>query len=438
MKRILLSLTIIAGLAMNLQADDQVLRLSGGDISLLPSYEQYNTPYKDQQGNKINDLVTYAATTLGWNACRVRLFVDPCIINPDTKTRQGEVQDLEYVTKLGKRIKDAGMYFLLDFHYSDTWADPVKQVIPTAWQSLTEEQLYDTMYTYTRLCLRTLEEAGATPDYVQIGNEISYGILKRGNPTTTDDSVKPWEEYTQHPAQWERFAGLLNQGAKAVRDICPKAQIVIHIERTADKNTCVQFYKNLDALGVDYDIIGLSYYPFWQGRLNIELKNTLNGLHQAHPDRMVQIVETAYYNNYWPTEGIKYDTRSTWPATPAGQNNYLADLIEQLKTFDFVNGLYYWFPEENGNGGASYNADKIVIDGWLNRGLFDPSAHKAYDGLYRLGEYAYTPETAVENIGNNAIRNGIYYTLLGRPMGSQTSDLPSGLYIVNGKKVFIP
>lgn len=437
MKRTLFTLMVIAGLCNALQADEPALRLSGGDISLLPSYEQYSTPYKTPEGTKINDLVTYAATTLGWNACRVRLFVNPCIINPDSQDHQGEVQDLEYVTALGKRIKDAGMFFLLDFHYSDTWADPVKQTIPAAWQSLTEQQLYDTMYPYTRACLETLVAAGAAPDYVQIGNEISYGMLWRGKATTSADRVKPWENYTENLTPWERFAGFLNQGAKAVREVCPEAQIVIHIERTADKTTCVQFYKNLDALEVDYDIIGLSYYPFWHGRLETELKNTLNALHQAHPDRSVQIVETAYYNNYWPTDGIKYDTRSTWPASPAGQNNFLADLIEQLKGYDFVNGLYYWFPEENGNGGASYSASKIVIDTWLNRGLFDPSNHKAYDGLYRLGDYAVTPATAVEHTGSDAVCDGIYYTLLGTPVGSDRTDLPAGLYICNGKKVFI-
>ena len=299
MKRILPILLLTAVMSIDSYADNQ-LRLAGGDISLLPSYEQYNTPYKDMNGKNISDLVTYAADSLHWNACRVRLFVDPCIINPDTKTRQGEVQDLEYVTKLGKRIKDAGMYFMLDFHYSDTWADPTKQHIPEKWQSLSEEQLYDTMYTYTRMCLQTLVDAGATPDYVQIGNEISYGMLWRGEPTKTEDSVKPWEEYTEHPEQWERFAGFLKQDAKAVREVCPKAQIIIHIERTADKKSCVQFYTNLNSLGVDYDIIGLSYYPFWHGRLHIELKNTLAALHQAHPDKPIQIVETAYYNNHWP------------------------------------------------------------------------------------------------------------------------------------------
>ena len=422
---------------MSLQADDQVLRLSGGDISLLPSYEKYNTPYKDQQGNKISDLVTYASTTLGWNACRVRLFVDPCIINPDDGTHQGEVQDLAYVTALGKRIKDAGMYFLLDFHYSDTWADPVKQVIPTAWQSLSEEQLYDTMYTYTRMCLRTLVDAGATPDYVQIGNEISYGILLRGKSTTSQDRIYPSDTYDSHPEQWGRFCGLLNQGAKAVREVCPKAQIAIHIERTPNRNACVQFYKNINQGEVDYDIIGLSYYPFWHGRLDVELKNTLNALHEGNPDKQIQILETAYYNNYWPSSGISYDTRSTWAASPEGQDTYLADLIEALQQYDFVNGLYYWFPEENGCGGPSWNANTIVIDNWLNRGLFDPNNHKAYAGLYRLGNYASKPITTVSNV-LNASSSGIYYTTLGLPMGCEKSALPTGVYIFNAKKVFVP
>lgn len=435
MKHTILTLILFAGVSLALHAEEPSLRLVGGDISLLPSYEQYNTPYKDRDGKKIDDLVTYAANTLGWNACRVRLFVNPCIINPDNKNRQGEVQDLAYVAALGKRIKQAGMFLLLDFHYSDTWADPVKQVIPTAWQSLNEQQLYDTMYTYTRMCMQTLVDAGATPDYVQIGNEISYGILLRGKSTTSEDRVYPTDTYDKAPTQWGRFCGLLNQGAKAVREVCPYSKIIIHIERTSNANACVQFYKNLNQGEVDYDIIGLSYYPFWHGRLTTELPNTLNAIHKAHPDKKIQIVETAYYNNYWPSSGISYDTRDLYPATPAGQDAFLADLITTLKGYDYIDGLYYWFPEENGNGGASYDANKIVIDTWLNRGLFDPSTHKAYAGLYRLGEFSGIVS------GMDALRtdNGstMYYTVLGVPMGIDRNTLPAGIYIHNGKKEVI-
>ena len=434
MKHLILTSILAIGLSTALLAQDQ-LRLAGGDISLLPSYEQYNTPYKDQQGATISDLVTYAATTLHWNACRVRLFVDPCVTNPDNGKRQGEVQDLQYVAALGKRIKDAGMYFLLDFHYSDTWADPVKQTIPAGWQSLSEAQLLDTMYTYTRMCLRALVDAGATPDYVQIGNEISYGMLWRGTSKNTTDKVYPRDSYTKNPANWERFTNLLSNGARAVREVCPDAQIIIHIERTADATACVQYFGNLNHYNVDYDIIGLSYYPFWHGRLTTELPNTLKALHGSYPDKPIQIVETAYYNNYWPTSGISYDTRETYPATPAGQDAFLGDLVTKLQEYDYVNGLYYWFPEENGCGGATWNANTIVIDDWLNRGLFDPNNHKAYAGLYRIGAYAVTP-ASVEAVSTDS-RDANYYTLLGVSMGADRAQLPAGLYIHQGKKVHI-
>ncbi len=404
---------------------------------MLPSYEEYNTPYKDQDGKKIDDLVTYAADNLHWNACRVRLFVNPCIIDPDTHDRQGEVQDLDYVTKLGKRIKEAGMSFLLDFHYSDSWADPVKQRIPLAWQALSEEELLDTMYTYTRMCLKTLVDAGATPDYVQVGNEISYGILLRGNSAKSEDRIFPRDPYDQHPEQWDRFCKLINQGSSAVREVCPEAKIIIHIERTGDYVACVQFYNNLEQGKVDYDIIGLSYYPFWHGRLNAELPSTLTNLHKAHPNKPIQIVETAYYNSNWPKDGINFDTRSTYPATSEGQSNYLADLAKTLRQYDYVTGLYYWFPEENGNGGPKWNENTIVIDGWINRGLFNPNNHKAYPGLYRLGAFLGI-DAAAETVTDDApAGNGIYYTLLGVAMGTDRNLLPAGMYIHNGKKIQI-
>lgn len=400
MKQLFFSLIVLFCVVFSLNA--QTDKWVGGDISLLPSYEQYNTPYYDRSGKKIADLVTYAHDVCHWNSCRVRLFVNPCVTNADG-TKQGEVQDLEYVKTLGKRIKDAGMAFMLDFHYSDTWADPVKQYIPTAWQALSEEQLLDTVYGYTKMCLEALVEAGATPDFVQVGNEVSYGMLWRGTPNNTTDAVHAYNDakYDEELARWERFAAFLNNGARAVREVCPAAKIVVHIERTANKDMCVNYYKYLDRQHVDYDIIGISYYPFWHGWITQELKNTLVALHTAQPEKPIQIVETAYYNNYWPTDGsAKYSTNTIWPATPYGQACYILDLIEFLNDYPYVNGLYYWFPEENGNGGASWSADKIVITSWLNRGLFDPNSHKAYSGLYQLSQFIGI-ESGIENTSAN-------------------------------------
>lgn len=408
-------------------------KLVGGDISLLPAYEQYNTPYKTAAGKTIPDLITYLRDDCHWNAIRVRLFVDPVIINADG-TKQGEIQDLAYVCALGKRVKDAGMAFLLDFHYSDTWADPVKQYIPRAWQSLSEEALLDTVYGYTRMCLDSLVAAGATPDYVQIGNEISYGMLWRGNPSSTTDAVHAKNDatYQSELTRWERFAAFLNNGARAVREVTPDAQIIIHIERTANSTMCVNFYNYLDRQNVDYDIIGLSYYPFWHGLItpqqnNVNLRNTLNALETAQPNKPIQIVETAYYNAYWTPGSKDYDTRSFWSISAAGQDAFLHDLIEELNAHEQVNALYYWFPEENGNGGPSWNANTIVINSWINRGLFDPNTHKAYAGLMRLQEFLPATDALADTESHAAatktmtpdgkiiiIRNQQSYTLLGQ------------------------
>ena len=360
-------------------------RWVGGDISLLPAYEAVKTPYKDAKGATISDVVAYVHDSCHWNAARVRLFVKPVIINPDDNNRQGEVQDLPYVKALGKRIKEAGMAFMLDFHYSDTWADPTKQTIPSDWTSIAQgEDMAAKVYEYTRDCLTELVSAGATPDFIQVGNEISYGMLwsNKGH-----DMVGPNSPYEDYEANWVKLSSYLNAGARACREVCPDAKIIIHIERTTSATQCVNYFNYIGRNNVDYDIIGLSYYPFWHGYF-AKLSTTLDALKNAFPTKPVQIVETAYYNAYFPTDGsATYKTTDKWPATEAGQNQYLLDLCEELKKFENVNGLYYWFPEENGNGGASYSADKIVIDTWINRGLWNANNHKAYSGLKSLQQF---------------------------------------------------
>jgi hypothetical protein len=134
---------------------------------------------------------------------------------------------------------------------------------------------------------------------------------------------------------------------------------------------------------VDYDVIGLSYYPFWHNGLNV-LSASLNSLAKDFPDKKVQIVETAYYYQWQPSD-VTYNFASTWPITPAGQAAFAADLVAELKKHDNVNGLYWWFPEENGNGPNS-----SVLTGWVNRGFWDNSTHKALPGLYALKDYCPT------------------------------------------------
>ena len=406
MKRIITSLLLLTALTTASVAQNPS-RLVGGDMSLLPSYEAASVKYFTQSGTRINDVLTYVASSeVGWNAIRVRLFVDPAKASDEDK-KQGVCQDLDYVTALGKRIKEAGLQFLLDFHYSDSWADPSKQNKPSAWSSMSVEELNDVMYSYTKECLQHLVSNQATPDYIQIGNEISYGML--------------WQTgrvHANNTDRWDVFAGFLNQGAKACREVCPKARIIIHIERAGNHSYTLNYYTKLDKYNVDYDIIGLSYYPFWHKGLD-QLSTTLNTLEKNFPNREVQIVETAYYYQYKPSTG--YDSESApWAVTPAGQKEYVDALIAELEKHSNVTGLYWWFPEENGYQNS-------VIGSWVNRGLFNNGNRRALPALYALKNFLGT--SGIDQPTTDTWRTGgVSYNLVGQ----RDSDSP--IVIVDGRK----
>ena len=383
----------------------------GGDISLLPRYEQYDTPYYDQQGQKIDDVLLYMRDECKMNAMRVRLFVDP----KASEAKDGVVQDLEYVKALGRRIKEAGLKLMLDFHYSDTWADPTHQKLPAAWSDCTTaSEKAERLYTYTTDCLNTLKAEGATPDYVQVGNEISYGMV--------DIKVHP---YDQAGDDWAGFIEVLTSGCQAVRECCPEAKIIIHTERAAKASDTEYFYQKLTDL--DYDIIGLSYYPIWHAPLTT-LSGTLDRLASSFPTKQVQIVETAYNYMYWPNSGVNYDTRNLWPCSIEGQQQFTQDLITELQKHPNVTGLYWWFPEENGNGGPTWNASTIVINTWLNRGLWNNNDHRALPALYELQQF----RTEDEALSSPLIQSAMpCYNLFGQRVDKGQSQ---GIVIEGNKK----
>lgn len=342
MKKTLLVLFTLLTTSLTINA--QYGEFVGGDISLLPSYEKAGDVYLDGKGKAIPDLLKWLVSECGWNTFRVRLFVDP------TKESDPAVcQDLDYVKKLGKRIKDVGGKFMLDFHYSDTWADPVKQYLPSSWSDCTTvDKKADKLYSYTKESLEALKAYGATPDFVQVGNEITSGI------------VGVWRS-----SDAAGYKKVVEKGCDAVREACPDAKIIIHTERPQNTSNIVAIYNSLDQS--KYDVIGLSYYPIWHNNL-ASLSTTLNKLATSFPDKKVQIVETAYNFQYWPTSGVTYDTRSLWACSAEGQYNFIKDLIAELAKHSNVNGLNYWFPEEAGNGNSS-----TVLNGWVNRGLWWPA-----------------------------------------------------------------
>ena len=392
-------------------------KYAGGDLSMLPKYEAANVQYKDPSGQRINDMLGYLKTEAGFNIVRVRLFV-----NPSGET--GVCQDLDYVKSLGKRVKEKGMKLLLDFHYSDTWADPSNQWTPAAWGSLSDDELYQKIYDYTKECLEAMNDAGAMPDFIQTGNEISYGMLwgLKGNGNGR-------RCYTSNDANWERFRTLLAQAGKACREVCPEAKIIIHTERAGNWSTTRGIYERLAS--VDYDIIGLSYYPEWHNSISV-LKTTVQNCHSTYPEKDVMIVETGYYNNWYPSNAT-YDFTSLWPASAEGQKKFLDDLVTALKDLDYVTGLLYWFPEEN-----PFN--NRVYEPWYNHGLFNPSNGRATDGLFSLKAFRGELETTgIEDNAHGSItsKRGAAgaYNLEGRRC--QVAEGHSGAYIVDGRKVMM-
>lgn len=346
------------------------MKFSGADISMLPSFEASSlVAYYDQNGNKIDDVVKYFKEQ-GINAMRVRLFVNP-------KARSGEppvVQSLDYITPLCKRIKDAGCQLMLDFQYSDSWADPAKQYVPAAWSACTTDNIGDTVYNYTKRCLQHLTANNAQPDFIQIGNEISYGMLY--------DIIGKC--YTNSDGNWKTFCTILNRAAAACREICPKAKIIIHTERTGNTETTVAIYNRMKENKVDYDIIGLSYYPIYQGSL-AQLETTLNSLADNFADKKVVIAETSYNYIYKP-DNVSYDFTSTWPYTEDGQAQFTADLITTLLKHSNVNGMFWWYAEENdyATDGSKWNK---VYDPWVNRGFFNCNNGYALKALYKMKDY---------------------------------------------------
>ena len=363
-------------------------RYVGGDISTLPLYEKDLSYYKDVNGSKITNFITWAINDCGWNTFRVRIFVNPTKADQDGTLNPSVCQDLAFVTALGQRIKAAGAYFMLDFHYSDTWVDATHIQAPAAWKGLSNELMADSVSAYTTRVLQALKAANATPDLVQVGNEIMYGLC--------GIKVKPYDDASTN-ANWPAYLNLLKAGCDAVRAECPNAQIIIHTDRPTNTGYNSYYYNKLVDANVDFDVIGLSYYPFWHGYLTTEqvksktdknnLVNSIKNLKTLFPTKRVQIVEYAYNFQNWPDKGVNYDTRDVWPCSVAGQYNFVKELVDALKPLENVDGINYWFPEEAGNGDYvnwSTNS-RLVIKSWQNRGFWNENATTSGHAINKTG-----------------------------------------------------
>jgi arabinogalactan endo-1,4-beta-galactosidase len=296
----------------------------GVDISYANEMDDCGAVYK--AGGKTVDQYQYFKSA-GANVARIRIWNDP------DWTKYSNLAD---VKRSIQRAKQAGMQVLLDFHYSDDWADGDKQLAPKAWAKLSTPDQAKALYAFTHDTLKTLNAEGLMPDLVQVGNETNGEIV------STLAKAK-------EPIRWDRNALLFNAGIKAVRDVSretgTKPRIMLHI---AQPENVEPWFEAATKAGItDYDIIGISYYSKWSKRSMVQLGQTINRLRNTYAADVL-VVETAYP---FTTENADSSPNllgedsliAGYPATPAGQKKYLVDLT-QLVLASGGTGVFYWEP----------------------------------------------------------------------------------------------
>jgi len=314
----------------------------GADISALDAPERGNRgPLPVYQENGVPGDELTILRNHGWTAFRVRVFVSPVRKAPDNT--------LEAAIPLAKRIKAAGATFLLCIHLSDTWADPQHQEIPTAWEKLDFAALEKQVEAYTYDTIKRLKDAGAMPDWVQVGNEITRGTLWPVAQVKVPGSTQynPPESYDD-AQQWDRLTRVLKAGIRGVRSAAGATppRIAIHIDQGASWAKTRWFFDHLAAAQVEYDIIAQSFYPEWN---HGTLEQLWDNMHRcaARYRKDFLVVETGYGRSHVP------DNKSMlWPETPEGRRQFMADIINTVKQGPRGIGVMYWAPERE-----AWNAD---------------------------------------------------------------------------------
>ncbi|MCI1778353.1 MAG: arabinogalactan endo-1,4-beta-galactosidase [Bacteroidales bacterium] len=242
-------------------ADDYII---GADISFVPQMEAFSgNRYEDVDGSR-KDICRILADH-HFNYIRLRLFADPA--DPSGYSPETGFCDLDHTIAMAKRVKSSGMGIVLDFHYSDTWADPDKQYKPAAWNKACCSVLEDSVYSYTLEVLQHMKENGVAPDIIQIGNEINHGIL------WPDGRIKGFGDVKGMEAAMRFY----KSGVKAVREILPGTRIMVHLALGGENKLCRDFLDGMIREKADFDIIGLSYYERWHETYN-DLKYNLYDL----------------------------------------------------------------------------------------------------------------------------------------------------------------
>lgn len=347
--------------------------IKGADVSMIAQIEKCGGKFYDTDGEQKDCLTILKNHGVNW--IRLRLWNNPVFtadrIALENLAEENDVKpgdpvgggncDLKSMKGLAKRAKALGMKFLLNFHYSDFWADPGRQPTPAAWVDLSPSEMENALYEYTKSVLNDLEENDAAPDMVAIGNEVTGGMCWPTGKIINDD-------YTE-------FIKLLEKGCQAVREVLPTAKIMIHLNDGGNNDTFRKMFDQLESASLDYDVIGLSYYPYWNGPLDGFIAN-MNDISSRY-DKEVVAAEIAYAyttRNYDNMSNIF--TASTvdmggYKATVQGQATAIRNIMDAVSQVSDNKGLgvFYWEPDWIAVSGAGW----VTGEGnaWENQAWWD-------------------------------------------------------------------
>ena len=353
MKKILYVVFLAVALFGCSSADQQTNRpafYKGMDLSFQDELSGYGVSYNNASGNP-QPLLEQVKSS-GANLVRLRLW----------HTTDGGLNGLDAVKAYALEAKQHGLALLLDIHYSDTWADPAHQTPPAAWQSLTQTTLRESVYQYTKNVVTALEDQGTPPAFVQIGNETDSGLLW--------DYGKVWDDFDDN---WGNLAAIIGKAAQAIRETSANAKIILHHSSVENAH---YFFEELQPYAIDFDVIGLSYYPQFQTKNLTTVQNSLSALAQNF-DKEIMVVETAYPftfaydDNLANYIGDASQIIPAYPATPAGQKAFLEKLTEILKNIPDDKGIgwVYWAPDWVAFPGN--DATSTTGSAWENQALWD-------------------------------------------------------------------
>ena len=363
----------------------------GMDASCVPSLERSGVKYYDHDGAEKDVYEILSAN--GINYIRVRVWNDP--FDADGNGYGGGNCDIENAVAIGKRATAAGMKLLVNFHYSDFWADPGKQMVPKAWHGMDIDQKSEALYQYTKDCLQKLVDAGVDVGMVQIGNETNGAMCG-------EDSTKL--------GGWKKIMQLMSAGSKAVREVCPDALVAVHFANPEKVTNFDSYGKNLEYYGVDYDVFASSYYPFWHGTLE-NLSEVLSKIAETY-DKKVMVAETSYAFTAADTDfngntigeggGIVKD----YPFTQQGQANLVRNVIDTVanKTTNGI-GVFYWEGTWISVGTNSWEENSAL---WEQHGSGWASSYAA----------EYDPDDAGQWYGGCAVDNQAFFDAEGKALES--------------------